>query len=66
MTDAIAKAAAYRERAEQMVRKAEMARVEELRRSYLILARQWQRMADEQLIGASRAIPRLDAMRTSC
>jgi len=54
VTEALAKVAAYRGRAKQVMRKTEAARVEELRRSYLILARQWHRMADELLVADHR------------
>lgn len=57
MSDAIAKAEAYRERAKQMRRKAEIVRTEELRRAYLLLARDWEGMADRMVLKSLEKSP---------
>ena len=59
MSDALARAMAYRERAQQMKRKAEKARTDELRRSWLVLEREWNRMADVMELKALEELPPL-------
>ena len=58
--DEIARAAAYRARAAQIERKARTARTGEMRRAWLILARDWIRMAEKmerKVYGAPSIIP---------
>jgi type II secretory pathway component PulJ len=50
------RAEVYRQRAREMEAKAELARTDELKRSYLILARDWHEMAERHLYANSPSI----------
>jgi len=51
------RAIAYRQRARHMEQIAAQARTEELRRSYLILAREWHMQADRHIVNSPSLAP---------
>jgi hypothetical protein len=51
------RAIAYRQRARDMEQIAAQARTEELRRSYLILAREWHMQADRHIVNSPSLAP---------